>query len=159
MALTRVQRVVINSTLNILKRNFDLNYNNISPLIKTTTTFSYCYQHHQNQHQQRSLHFYNNNNNPTVLLLRDLLIFRLWERSIHSSPGLWMSQRKNYYSVLGVGKSATNKDIKQAYYVLAKKFHPDTSKGDLECRKKFLEVSEAYEVSVFILYSLLSNKS
>lgn len=46
---------------------------------------------------------------------------------------------------LGVSKSATSKDIKKAYYELAKKFHPDTNKGDKEAQKKFQEVSEAYE--------------
>ena len=42
-------------------------------------------------------------------------------------------------------KDATGKDIKKAYYQLAKKFHPDTNKGDKETQKKFQEVSEAYE--------------
>jgi DnaJ-class molecular chaperone len=44
-----------------------------------------------------------------------------------------------------VPKSASGKDIKKAYYELAKKFHPDTNKGDKEAQKKFQEVSEAYE--------------
>ena len=45
----------------------------------------------------------------------------------------------------GVPKDANPKDIKKAYYQLAKKFHPDTNKGDTESHKKFQEVSEAYE--------------
>lgn len=44
-----------------------------------------------------------------------------------------------------MSKSASAKDIKKAYYELAKKFHPDTNKGDKEAQKKFQEVSEAYE--------------
>jgi DnaJ family protein A protein 3 len=44
-----------------------------------------------------------------------------------------------------VPKDANSKDIKKAYYQLAKKFHPDTNKGDKETQKKFQEVSEAYE--------------
>ena len=45
----------------------------------------------------------------------------------------------------GVEKNATAKEIKKAYYQLAKKCHPDTNKGDKEAQKKFQEVSEAYE--------------
>ena len=52
---------------------------------------------------------------------------------------------KDFYKILGVSKDATAKDIKKAYYQLAKKYHPDTNKGDKETQKKFQEVSEAYE--------------
>lgn len=52
----------------------------------------------------------------------------------------------DYYNVLGVDKKATAKDIKKAYYQLAKKYHPDTNKDDPNAGKKFQEVSEAYEV-------------
>jgi DnaJ family protein A protein 3 len=51
--------------------------------------------------------------------------------------------KKDYYKILGVSKGAASKDIKKAYYVLAKKFHPDQNNGD---KTKFQEVSEAYEV-------------
>lgn len=53
---------------------------------------------------------------------------------------------KDYYKVLGVSKGSSAKDIKKAYYQLAKKYHPDTNKneGD-DSKKKFQEVSEAYE--------------
>ena len=53
---------------------------------------------------------------------------------------------KDYYGVLGVAKNANQKDIKKAYYQLAKKYHPDTNKDDPTAMKKFQEVSEAYEV-------------
>ena len=53
---------------------------------------------------------------------------------------------KDYYSILGVSKNANQKDIKKAYYQLAKKYHPDTNKDDPHAMKKFQEVSEAYEV-------------
>ena len=52
---------------------------------------------------------------------------------------------KDFYEVLGVSRDSSAKDIKKAYYQLAKKYHPDTNKGDKEAQKKFQEVSEAYE--------------
>lgn len=52
----------------------------------------------------------------------------------------------DYYSVLGVEKSATADEIKKAYRKLALKFHPDRNQGDSEAEKKFKEVSEAYEI-------------
>lgn len=55
-------------------------------------------------------------------------------------------QQKDYYKTLGVSKNSTGKDIKKAYYELAKKYHPDTNKGDPNASKKFQEVSEAYEI-------------
>jgi molecular chaperone DnaJ len=53
---------------------------------------------------------------------------------------------KDYYKILGVEKSATEKDIKQAYRRLARKHHPDVNPGSKESEEKFKEVSEAYEV-------------
>ena len=53
---------------------------------------------------------------------------------------------KDYYKTLGVASNASGKDIKKAYYQLAKKYHPDTNKGEPKAEKLFQEVSEAYEV-------------
>lgn len=64
-------------------------------------------------------------------------------RQFHASSSLC---RRDYYEVLGVPKNSNQKDIKKAYYQLAKKYHPDTNKGDPEAAKKFQEVSEAYEI-------------
>jgi len=52
---------------------------------------------------------------------------------------------KDYYSVLGVAKKASEDDIKQAYRRLARKYHPDVSKED-KAEDKFKNVQEAYEV-------------
>jgi curved DNA-binding protein len=53
---------------------------------------------------------------------------------------------KDYYSTLGVAKTATEKEIKQAYRKLARKFHPDVNPGDKSAEAKFKEINEAYEV-------------
>ncbi|XP_038218941.1 protein tumorous imaginal discs, mitochondrial-like isoform X2 [Zerene cesonia] len=66
------------------------------------------------------------------------------QRSIHTTSSL--DARADYYKVLGVSKNASAKDIKKAYYQLAKKYHPDANKSDPEAPKKFQEVSEAYEI-------------
>ncbi len=53
---------------------------------------------------------------------------------------------KDYYSILGLSKSASASEIKKAYLTLAKKYHPDHNSGSKEFEKKFKEVNEAYEV-------------
>jgi DnaJ-class molecular chaperone len=53
---------------------------------------------------------------------------------------------KDYYSTLGVTKGATEKEIKQAFRKLARKFHPDVNPGDKAAESKFKDINEAYEV-------------
>jgi curved DNA-binding protein len=52
----------------------------------------------------------------------------------------------DYYQTLGVQKNATDKDIKNAYRKLARKFHPDLNPNDKEAEKKFQQLNEANEV-------------
>ena len=54
--------------------------------------------------------------------------------------------KRDYYEVLGVQKSATAEEIKKAYRKAAMKYHPDRNPGDKEAEAKFKEVGEAYEV-------------
>ena len=53
---------------------------------------------------------------------------------------------KDYYKVLGVNKSASKDEIKQAYRKLAMKYHPDRNPGDKKAEEKFKEINEANEV-------------
>lgn len=83
-------------------------------------------------------------------------------RSLHVSPFLLA---KDYYKILGVDKTASQSDIKKAYYQvsfiyssyflkLAKKYHPDVNKSDKSAAQKFAEVSEAYEVCAHFVLSV-----
>jgi DnaJ-class molecular chaperone len=53
---------------------------------------------------------------------------------------------KDYYQTLGVAKTATDKELKQAYRKLARKHHPDVNPGDKSAESRFKEINEAYEV-------------
>ena len=57
-----------------------------------------------------------------------------------------MAEKRDYYEVLGVSRSADDNTIKKAYRKLAKKYHPDTNGGDPTAEQKFKEVTEAYNV-------------
>ena len=53
---------------------------------------------------------------------------------------------KDYYDLLGIPKSAPDKDVKSAYRRLARKYHPDVNPGDKSAEAKFKEINEAFEV-------------
>jgi DnaJ-class molecular chaperone len=53
---------------------------------------------------------------------------------------------KDYYATLGVAKTASEKEIKQAFRKLARKFHPDVNPGDKAAEARFKEINEAHEV-------------
>lgn len=57
-----------------------------------------------------------------------------------------MSEKRDYYELLGVPKTATPDEIKKAYRKLALKYHPDRNPGDKEAEEKFKEAAEAYDV-------------
>jgi len=54
--------------------------------------------------------------------------------------------KRDYYEILGVGKTATEQEIKSAYRKLALKYHPDRNPGDHEAEERFKEAAEAYSV-------------
>jgi molecular chaperone DnaJ len=57
-----------------------------------------------------------------------------------------MSTKRDYYEILGVGKTATQEEIKKAYRKVAIQFHPDKNQGDSAAEEKFKEAAEAYEI-------------
>ena len=57
-----------------------------------------------------------------------------------------MAEKRDYYEVLGIPKTATEAEIKKAFRTTAKKYHPDMHPGDKECEEKFKEAQEAYAV-------------
>ena len=57
-----------------------------------------------------------------------------------------MAEKRDYYEVLGLQKSASAEEIKKAYRKLAKENHPDLHPGDKACEERFKEINEAYEI-------------
>ncbi|XP_014668628.1 PREDICTED: protein tumorous imaginal discs, mitochondrial-like [Priapulus caudatus] len=82
---------------------------------------------------------------PTIVCSQERFPHNKWQisRTFHGSG---YNSQKDFYKILGVPKNAPQKDVKKAYYELAKKYHPDTSKNDPDASRKFKEVSEAYEI-------------
>ncbi|CAF1186421.1 unnamed protein product, partial [Adineta ricciae] len=70
-------------------------------------------------------------------------------RSIGLTSGRWKSANlnsKNYYDLLGVEKSATQKEIKQAFFKLSKEYHPDSNSTDKSLHDKFVKINEAFSI-------------
>ena len=57
-----------------------------------------------------------------------------------------MADRPDYYKTLGVGKNASDEEIKKAYRKLARQYHPDRNPGDKQAEERFKEISQAYDV-------------
>jgi molecular chaperone DnaJ len=57
-----------------------------------------------------------------------------------------VADRPDYYKVLGVGKNASEEEIKKAYRKLARQYHPDTNQGDKKAEERFKQISQAHDV-------------
>ncbi|HEY1566844.1 MAG TPA: molecular chaperone DnaJ [Solirubrobacteraceae bacterium] len=57
-----------------------------------------------------------------------------------------MADRPDYYKVLGVGKNASEEEIKKSYRKLARQYHPDANQGDKKAEERFKEISQAHDV-------------
>ena len=57
-----------------------------------------------------------------------------------------MAARPDYYKILGVGKGASDEEIKKAYRKLARQYHPDRNQGDKQAEERFKEISQAHDV-------------
>jgi molecular chaperone DnaJ len=57
-----------------------------------------------------------------------------------------MAARPDYYKILGVGKNASEEEVKKAYRKLARKYHPDRNPGDRRAEERFKEISQAHDV-------------
>ncbi len=57
-----------------------------------------------------------------------------------------MASRPDYYKTLGVGKNASEEEIKKAYRKLARQYHPDRNAGDKQAEERFKEISQAHDV-------------
>src|SRR5438270_1350371 len=57
-----------------------------------------------------------------------------------------MAERIDPYKVLGVGKNASDEEIKKAYRKLARRYHPDRNAGDKQAEERFKEISQAHDI-------------
>src|ERR1700748_3024182 len=57
-----------------------------------------------------------------------------------------MAEKTDYYKTLGVGKNATDEEIKKSYRKLARQYHPDRNPGDKQAEERFKDISQAHDV-------------
>jgi molecular chaperone DnaJ len=60
----------------------------------------------------------------------------------------YMDERRDYYTILGIEKDATEEEIKIAFRRLAKKYHPDLNRRDPLAKDKFIELKKAYDILI-----------
>ena len=60
------------------------------------------------------------------------------------SPYNTVAMARDYYDVLGVPRSASDKEVRQAFRRLARKYHPDVNPGDAQAEERFKEINRAY---------------
>jgi hypothetical protein len=65
-------------------------------------------------------------------------------KSDNADKSVVVTEKRDYYETLGIGKDADESDIKNAYRSLAKQYHPDVNNGDKTAEAKFKEINEAY---------------
>ena len=87
-----------------------------------------------------------NINPSTVGTMERNILPKTNRRNFQTSSLSSQEAKKDFYETLGVSPEATNTEIKNAYFQLALKFHPDTNKDDPDAAKKFISIAEAYEV-------------
>lgn len=74
------------------------------------------------------------------------LIIKNYVKQHRNAEVIGLGNKRDYYEVLGISKSADEAAIKKAYRKLAKKYHPDTNAGDTQAEQKFKEITEAYTI-------------
>ena len=75
--------------------------------------------------------------------LAEVLPFQLTHRCLSARPP---HEKKDLYSILNISPNATQAQIKDVYYKLSKRFHPDRNKGSVEAHTRFQEITEAYSI-------------
>jgi molecular chaperone DnaJ len=78
--------------------------------------------------------------------MRGQRYFGAFGPALNAEANCSMSEKRDYYEVLGVAQSSNAEEIKRAYRQAALKFHPDRNPGDKGCEEKFKEATEAYTV-------------